>query len=634
MAIKMEVVMGAYKTKNRACLGLISLALILNAGIAEAQSSGDVNGLSAMGPQSTGSTEFENFSEVRLLNDSIKPVNEVSMGITKPIYDYVGMPLAKGWRWLAPQGLRKSISHFGYNWSYPVRLVSLGLQGDGSKSWEETKHFAVNTTVGVLGFFDAADKKAMPTHDEDIGQSFGSWGVGHGTYLFIPVLGPSSARDGVGRIGDFLLNPATYVPGLGPLLSFNELTFKIDGYEAMTEGKASLYEPVRALWAIQREVKVENYTIPEEAYADSDPEPSMGSIWLNTPGRSFVNSGKQGKVRSPATGDKVPYTAWIQDEPAPLVYLIPGIGAHRHSTMNTYLAELLYKEGCSVVTVSSPFHPEFIKKGLSAVFPGYTPSDASDIYQAFCEIDTKLQQQYPDRFTDRRLTGYSLGALAAGFIADLADTKEDTPLDFSRYVLLNPPVDLRHSSESFDAYYHAFQRWPEEDRINNIHEIAKKSFLFLQNPGQPGDPTPFDRTESEFMIGLSVRMTFIDAINASKKRKEYEGDSQSLGIEDLNIVSTYFYVGEFVGPYYQQAEGVTLEDMQSQISLTHVGETIANSRNLKIITNADDFIINNEGLEWLSAKAGDRLTVFPTGGHLGNLWDEKVQEQIIKDLVR
>jgi hypothetical protein len=104
-------------------------------------------------------------------------------------------------------------------------------------------------------------------------------------------------------------------------------------------------------------------------------------------------------------------------------------------------------------------------------------------------------------------------------------------------------------------------------------------------------------------------------------------------LEEINAVSSYFYADQFVGPYYK-TDGLTLDEMQEHVGLTYVGPALAKQKNLKIITNADDFILGEEGLAWLRATVGDRLTTFPTGGHLGNLWDEKVQQQIIEDLVR
>ena len=79
------------------------------------------------------------------------------------------------------------------------------LQGDFKKAGVNTGRFAVNTTIGLLGIFDVAEKMGFPKYEkEDYGQTFGTWGIGAGCYLVIPVLGPSTVRDTAGIFANAL----------------------------------------------------------------------------------------------------------------------------------------------------------------------------------------------------------------------------------------------------------------------------------------------------------------------------------------------------------------------------------------------------------------------------------------------
>jgi phospholipid-binding lipoprotein MlaA len=129
-------------------------------------------------------------------------------------YLYVGEPAARGYNKILPETIRGGVTNFFSNWYMPVRLVSCLLQAKWEEAGTETGRFLINTTFGILGFADLAKEEewtGWEVADEDIGQVFGRWGIGHGFYLVLPLMGPSSLRDGVGRIGNTFLDPLTYL---------------------------------------------------------------------------------------------------------------------------------------------------------------------------------------------------------------------------------------------------------------------------------------------------------------------------------------------------------------------------------------------------------------------------------------
>jgi hypothetical protein len=244
------------------------------------------------------------------------------------------------------------------------------------------------------------------------------------------------------------------------------------------------------------------------------PENGSGSLLLKPDAPKFPTRAKEHRVEVQTTGPKVPYSLWLQPKPAPLVFIIPGIGAHRNASNPVALASMAFRRGYSVVTVSSPFHREFLLNGLSVPYPGYTPSDADDLYDALSEIYEDLQRCYAGKVTSAKLMGYSLGAIETIFIA--GDQKHPPPdaLHFDRFVAINPPVDLRYAARGFDGYFDAPLKWPEEERDQRVKELAMKAFLVVQQGLPDGKGLPLDRTESEFLIGLSGRTTIMNTLAA------------------------------------------------------------------------------------------------------------------------
>ena len=345
-------------------------------------------------------THRETFNALRFVRDPLEPFNRLSLQVTKPVVDWVVVPVSKAYRFVVPTPVRRALDRFSYHLTYPGRFVSLVLEGEFTRSGEETAHFLTNTGIGFFGLFDPATQLGLNSYPEDVGQAFASWGIGPGFYLFIPFFGPSSARDAVGEAADIALNPLVWVPGPSVrglpflnavtggslLLGVNSFSFLIEGYESLEAAFPDLYEPTRALWSIQRQIETENYRIPEEDFRNADPEPSLGVLLFELEDPAFTERSVERTVTVPATGRRLPYSVWMQPDPAPLLFLLPGVGAHRLSGIPVGIAEAAFARGYSVVTVSSPFHPEFIRQGLSVAYPGYTPHDVEDLYVVLTRI--------------------------------------------------------------------------------------------------------------------------------------------------------------------------------------------------------------------------------------------------------
>lgn len=119
-------------------------------------------------------------------------------------------PVAKGYRAAVPKPARNGLRNFLRNLKSPVSFVNEVLQGDLQGAGNVLTRTTVNTFVGAGGLFDVAAAEGIPYQPEDFGQTLAVWGVDHGPYLVLPLLGPSSARDGTGLLVDMVFDPLNW----------------------------------------------------------------------------------------------------------------------------------------------------------------------------------------------------------------------------------------------------------------------------------------------------------------------------------------------------------------------------------------------------------------------------------------
>lgn len=143
------------------------------------------------------------------ISDPLESLNRFTFGFNDFVLLNLVQPVANGYQAVTPDPVEEAAGNFFENLKYPVRLVGNLLQGRFQGALTETGRFAVNTTVGIAGLFTPADDidGLAPIPSEDIGQALGSWGIGEGPYLVLPLLGPSNLRDLGGLIGDRAVNP-------------------------------------------------------------------------------------------------------------------------------------------------------------------------------------------------------------------------------------------------------------------------------------------------------------------------------------------------------------------------------------------------------------------------------------------
>lgn len=119
-------------------------------------------------------------------------------------------PIARGYRAITPRPVRRGVVNFLRNLKSPVIFANDVLQGQIPRAGTTAARFGINTTIGLAGVFDPASRMGLERHDEDFGQTLAVWGVDAGPYVFVPLLGPTTVRDGAGRIVDIVFDPLTW----------------------------------------------------------------------------------------------------------------------------------------------------------------------------------------------------------------------------------------------------------------------------------------------------------------------------------------------------------------------------------------------------------------------------------------
>ena len=205
--------------------------------------------------------------------DCFEPLNRATFALNQGLDKAFFKPVAKGYRSL-PSPIKKGTGNVLNNLSTLITIPNNVLQGDLKLAGINTGRLVVNTTIGILGIFDVASDMGFPKYvKEDYGQTLGTWGVGPGCYLVLPVLGPSTIRDTAGMFvnvmgGDPYYNISVngnneYLDGelyaATKMLSAVEFrATNIESLDNVEKNSVDFYASVRSLYTQDRENKIKN----------------------------------------------------------------------------------------------------------------------------------------------------------------------------------------------------------------------------------------------------------------------------------------------------------------------------------------------------------------------------------------
>lgn len=208
-------------------------------------------------------TEYGGMDEGKAIADPFESWNRAMFTLNDRLYFWVAKPVAKTYSVIVPEWGRVRVRNVFKNVATPIRFVNSLLQFKFHAAAKEVGRFLVNTTAGIGGMFDILkDNPDAQPSEEDLGQTLGSYGIGNGFYLVLPVLGPSSLRDGIGLAGDYFLDPVSYItPAINSMAirsgeRVNDTSLRIGEYEDLKESAIDPYVSFRDVYIQYRNEKV------------------------------------------------------------------------------------------------------------------------------------------------------------------------------------------------------------------------------------------------------------------------------------------------------------------------------------------------------------------------------------------
>ena len=215
------------------------------------------------------------------LTTVVKATDECFEGVSRAVFkfnmvfdDVILEPIAKGYSKL-PNPVKIGTSNFTSNIAILLSIPNNLLQGNFKQLGHATGSFIVNTSVGILGFLNPAEKIGLKPHKEDVGQTLGSYGIGPGCYFVLPILGPTSVRDSFGLVADSFVDPFAHITlREKELLSIsgNELDYfsvkgvaavdfrsdNITNFNSLEKNSIDLYSSLKSVYLQDRERKIKN----------------------------------------------------------------------------------------------------------------------------------------------------------------------------------------------------------------------------------------------------------------------------------------------------------------------------------------------------------------------------------------
>mgnify|MGYP001194637322 CR=1 FL=1 len=236
---------------------------------------------------------FVTVAIVLLSSHNLKSAEECFEGTSRAIFKFnmaldeiILEPLAKGYNKL-PSPVRTGSKNFTSNIGTLLSIPNNILQGNFNQLGHSVGSFVVNSTVGILGFLNPAEKIGLKPHKEDVGQTLGSYGIGTGCYFVLPVLGPTTARDSIGLIADTFVDPFAHVTirqkellgASGTSLDYYSVkgTGAIDfraendkNFESLEKNSLDLYSSFKSIYLQDRENKIRNSIEDQDDWGNLD----------------------------------------------------------------------------------------------------------------------------------------------------------------------------------------------------------------------------------------------------------------------------------------------------------------------------------------------------------------------------
>lgn len=216
------------------------------------------------------------YAGTEVTNDPFEGYNRIMFSFNETADKYAIKPVVRGYRAVTPDPMERAVRRVFSNLGEIRNLVNDALQGKPKQMVNDSGRFLINSTLGVAGLFDVAEKMGISKSDgEDFGQTMGKWGLSRGPYLVLPFLGPSTLRDAPGRYVDSFLNPVgeiDHIPTRNTVYGTDILTLRAELLETEKLITGDKYVFLREVYLQRREYLVKDGEVDDGFGADFDDE--------------------------------------------------------------------------------------------------------------------------------------------------------------------------------------------------------------------------------------------------------------------------------------------------------------------------------------------------------------------------
>jgi len=333
-----------------------------------------------------------------------------------------------------------------------------------------------------------------------------------------------------------------------------------------------------------------------------------------------------------------------QHRPAPLLFILAGLGSNPYFGVAPYLASQFYKDGSHVVILPSPMSWNFALSASRRGAPGYAPEDARDLYEVMQKTLTVLRDRHGIKPTAINFMAVSLGGLEGAYLSVI--DADEGKIGIDKFLLVNPPVDLAYAVERIDqwnALASKFGRAKSQQIVSKAVAIVD-SFSDVRRD----NPAVFDRLAKKFASFTTEELQFLIAENLHSQLPELIYVTQVMHdqkiftapkhdkrkrLEEAKAFTFTDYNEKIALPLWQKQAGNTDADLEKFIqggSLARIVARLRGNPKVQIIHNADDFMAERKSIEALKEALGDQVMLYPYGGHLGNLWYPENKEYALR----
>ncbi len=331
-----------------------------------------------------------------------------------------------------------------------------------------------------------------------------------------------------------------------------------------------------------------------------------------------------------------------QPHRAPLMFILGGVGSNPYFGLATYYAALFQKHGAHVVVLPSPMSWNFALAASRSATPGFTPDDGRDVYQLMEATLAVLRAKHGVEATSVHFMGVSLGALEGAYLSVL--DADEGRIGIQQYLLVNPPPDLGFALGKLDEWL-ALGAVLGRERAARAGMKARGVIEDYIEDRKTNRHATFDRAaeafssmpkeELQFVIAQYIRLVLPELVYVTQAVGDQQAPaSKQEARERLRAAKAFTlrgYEERIAVPRRQRVEpGVTAERLHARGSLGPILQRLRSNPRVHIMHNADDVLADRAAIEELKAAMGEQMTLYPYGGHLGNLWFAHNQEDILR----